>query len=120
MKKVSKKSQFLVLEKELKPYLGIMARAADAIREKEVSEYPILVVHQQQVELGIEVIDRNKVKGNWSVNASTLEEFAMKQVIQTEKIEDFQGVYKDPGHHLCLFVLSELGAQFIFIRRQDS
>ncbi len=116
--KRSNKSKFLQLEKELKPYLSVISQASDAIIDKEVSDYPILVVHQQQIELGIPIVVRESVKGKWSVNASTLEEFAMKQVITTEKLEDFQGIYKDPRAHLCLFVISELGAQFIFIKRE--
>ncbi len=112
------RGRFKTLESELKPYRKIMSKACDAILEKEVSDYPILVVHQQQIELGIPVVDRKDVKGSWSVNASTLEEFAMKQLIKTDKIEDFQSIYKDPNHHLCLFVVSELGAQFIFINRE--
>lgn len=111
--------QFRRLEQELQPYHHTLCQAADAILEKEVSKYPILVVHQQQVALGVPIVIRDEVKGNWSVNASTLEEFATKQLITAEKIEDFQGIYKDPGTHLCLFVISELGVQFIFIKRQN-
>ena len=111
------KSKFLALEKELIPYMDTLCKAADTILDKDISEYPILVIHQEQIELGVQVINRRQVKGNWSVNASTLEEFAMKQLIKTDKIEDFQGIYKNPKKHLCLFVVSELGAQFIFIDR---
>jgi len=32
-------------------------------------------------------------------------------------VQDFRQVYKDPEANLCLFVLSDLGAQFIFIPR---
>lgn len=117
--KTADKGQFKLLEKEIQSYKKIMSKAADAILEKEVSDYPILVIHQQQVELGIPVVERKEVKGNWSVNASTLEEFAMKQLITTDKIEDFQSIYKDPKIHLCLFVISELGAQFIFVNREN-
>lgn len=94
-----------------------MGQAADAIIEKEVSNYPILVVHQQHVELGVAVVDRAKMAGKWSINASTLEEFVMKNVIESDKLEDFQSIYKDPVEQLCLFVLSELGAQFVFLKR---
>ncbi len=118
MKKPSR-NKFLQLERELKPYHQTLCKAADAILEKEVSRYPILIVHQQQIELGMPIVTREEVKGNWSVNASTLEEFTMKQLITPEKLEDFQGVYKDPLEHLCLFVVSELGVQFIFIRREN-
>jgi len=119
MKKKPSRSKFLQLEKELKPYHEALCKAADAILEKEVSKYPILIVHQQQIELGVAIVTREEVKGNWSVNASTLEEFAMKQLITPEKLEDFQGIYKDPESHLCLFVVSELGVQFIFIKREN-
>lgn len=111
------KHKFLALEKELIPYMDTLTKSADAILDKDISEYPILVIHKEKIELGIQVIDRKEVKGNWSVNASTLEEFAMKQLIKTDKIEDFQGIFKNPKKHLCLFVVSELGAQFIFIDR---
>ena len=113
------KGKFLVLEKELKPYQSVMEQAVDAILDKEISDFPILVIHQQHIELGLPVVDHKKVKGKWSINASTLEEFATKQLIATDKIEDFQSIYKDPGQHLCLFVISELGAQFIFTPRKS-
>ena len=119
MKKPSR-NKFLKLEQELKPYHETLCGAADAILEKEVSKYPILIVHQQHIELGVPIVTREDVKGNWSVNASTLEEFTMKRLITPEKLEDFQGVYKDPEVYLCLFVVSELGVQFIFIRREKN
>jgi hypothetical protein len=114
------KGQFLLLEKELQPYRNVMTRAVDAILDKEVSDYPILVVHQQTIELGVTIVDRKNTGGTWSIHASSLEEFAMKQLIETGKIEDFQSIYKDPKEHLCLFVISELGAQFIFLPREQS
>lgn len=115
--KRSSRQDFTKLEKELKPYLKMMGKASDAIIDEGVSNYPVLVVHQQVVELGIPVIRHEEVAGNWSVNASTMEEFVMKKVIEAEKIEDFQSIYKDPVEQLCLFVLSELGAQFVFLKR---
>ncbi|NJL74411.1 MAG: hypothetical protein HC892_04550 [Saprospiraceae bacterium] len=57
------------------------------------------------------------MQGNWSINISSLEEFVVKQLIEVHKIDDFRRVYKDPKHHLCFFVLSELGATFNFIPR---
>lgn len=111
--------QYLQLKKELLPYVNIMTKAAETIMIKDISKYPILVVHQQEIELGVPVVTKDKKEGNWSIHASTLEEFAMKQVIAADKIEDFQGVYKDPSQFLCLFVVSELGANFIFIPRID-
>ena len=67
--------------------------------------------------MGIALIEANPPKMYWSVNASTLEEFVTKNLVFEEKVKDFMSTYKNPETHLCLFVLSELGAQFIFIPR---
>lgn len=111
----TKSEKFLKLEEELEPYRMLMSQAADIIMDKDVSSYPIFVVHQQEMEMGIPIADKEKVKGNWSINASSLEEFVTKQIIFEEKVEEFKKSYKSPDAYLCLFVLSELGAQFIFI-----
>jgi len=115
--RTSNTGKFLKLEKELEGYRKMMGEASDTIIDGDVSEYPIFVVHQQTVELGIPIAKKEEVDGNWSINASSLEEMVSKQIVHNRKIEEFKKVYKDPGHYLCLFVLSELGAQFIFIPR---
>ena len=108
--------QFLALQQQLQPYKKILAQAADVILDENVSKYPIFIVHKQQVDIGVFVIEAGD-KFKWSVNASTLEEFVTKELIFMDKAQDFISTYKDPEINLCLFVLSELGAQFIFIPR---
>ena len=103
------------LKKEIEHYLPALRQARDTILDKDVSEYPIFVFHQQTVEIGIPIIKREQVKGNWSVNASTLEEFVAKSLVQEEKVEQLKERYQDAELNYCLFVLSELGAQFIFL-----
>lgn len=112
---MSDTEKYIQLQEELQTYKSVFRKAADSVLDMEVSSYPIFVIHQHSIELGIPIVEREKVKGNWSVNVSSLEEFVSKQVIQPEHIEDFKRVYKDPGLYFCLFVLSELGAQFIFM-----
>jgi hypothetical protein len=103
------------LEKELKGYKKLLAQAADVIMDQDVSKFPIFVIHQNIVDIGINIVDKEVAKGNWSVNASTLEEFVTKQIIAEEKVEDFQSLYRSHHDDLCLFALSELGANFIFL-----
>jgi len=110
-----KTEKFMILERELQVYRQMMAEAVEVILDKEVTKYPIFVAHQQELELGIKLADREKVKGNWNIHVSSLEEFVTKQIIFEEKIEEFKKSYKDPKEQLCLFVLSELGAQFIYL-----
>lgn len=117
---MSKSEDFLMLEQELDIYRKLMTQAIDVILDKEVSNYPIIIAHQQELELGIPVHDRLKNQpSKWSIHASTLEEFVSKNIIYEDKLEAFTQNYKDPEEHICIFVLSELGANFIYLNRKD-
>lgn len=105
------------LEKELQPLKTPLGIAADTIYNENVSNYPIFITHQQEVEIGIPVIKKDVHGGNWSVNASTLEELVAKNLVQMDKVENFTEVFKPVKDYVCLFVLSELGATFIFLPR---
>ncbi|MEQ8705145.1 MAG: hypothetical protein RIC19_14565 [Phaeodactylibacter sp.] len=107
------------LETELKPYLPTIGQAADTILDQDVSSYPIFIIHQMDsVDIGIPLLSHEAEDGPpWSVNASTLEELATKKVVEMAKVDAFRQVYKDPRENLCLFVLSDLGANFMFISR---
>ena len=111
-------SKFIQLESELESYKPVMAKAADSILNEQISKYPIMVIHQEEIQIGINLVDRKKVEGNWSVNLSTLEEFVSKGLIESHKIDSFRTIYKDKKKFICLFVLSELGAQFVFISKK--
>lgn len=110
--------KFIELEEQMEQYKRLLAQASDSILDGEVSKYPIFVAHQQEVDIGVLLVEAAPEKEqNWSIHASTLEEFASKQIISMEKAQDFIKVFKDPRDHFCIFVLSELGANFIFIPR---
>ena len=108
---------FIQLEKELDIYRKMMSQATDVILDKDVSEFPIFVAHQQEMEIGLKLTN-DQTPGNWKIHASTLEEFVSKQIIFPDKVEEFKSNYKDNQVFLCIFVLSELGAQFIFLPRK--
>ena len=111
------RSKYYLLEEELKPYVSLMAKAADAILDQGVSKYPIFVAHQHQVDIGIPLQEKAPGGPDWSIHASTLEELVTKNIIEPARVDSFRSVYKAPEEQLCLFVLSELGANFIFIPR---
>lgn len=115
----SKAALLAQMEKELATYNTILSKAADTIIDENVSNYPIFVVHQQVVEIGIEIIKNPLPNMPWKVNATTLEEFVAKKLIYERQLEEFKKVYKDPQNYLCLFVLSQLGATFIFLPRKN-
>ena len=114
---MSKQNGYLLvgLEKVFKPYKNKMAQAAQTIVEQDISKYPIFVAAKQTVELGIPLIPPGEIREGWAINASTLEEFYAKQLILTEKVDDFRDLYKKHSGDLCIFVFDENNANFIFI-----
>ncbi len=109
--------KYLQLKDALQPFIPAIGKAADTIIDENVSNYPIFVVSQLEIDLGIPLIKRTEEGSSWSVHASTLEELSAKRVIQEERVNDFRNVFKDPRDYVCLFVLSDLGAKFIFLPR---
>ncbi|MBX2875916.1 MAG: hypothetical protein KTR30_27595 [Saprospiraceae bacterium] len=114
---MNEENQYKAIEKALAPHQKLMEQAADTILDQEVSAYPIFIIHQLNVEIGVILVSKEEGKAEWSVHASTLEELVTKQIIQMDKVDNFRQVYKDPREHLCLFTLSEMGATFIFLPR---
>ncbi len=111
--------KLILLERDLKVFKPVLSKAADTVINEDVSKYPIFVVHQHQVDMGIPLIVMEENQSKWSINVSTLEEFVTKQIIQIDKIDEFRKVYKEAEGELCLFVLSELGATFIFLPKTE-
>ena len=104
-----------LLEIDLMGFKTLMTQAAETVVNEDVSKYPIFVVHQHQVDIGIPIVDMEEQKAKWSVHVSTLEEFVTKQIVTLDKLEEFKRTYKKAEDKLCVFVLSELGATFIFL-----
>jgi hypothetical protein len=109
--------EFDRLREELRPYWPTLSQAAEIILDQEVSSYPIFVLHQQQVHIGVPLIEGDGENKPWSVNVSTLEELAAKKVVDLERVDDFRSIYKDPRRFFCLLTLSDAGADFVFLPR---
>lgn len=113
---MKKAESYIILQTELEIYRKLMTQAIKVITDQDVSDYPIMVAHQQELELGMPIFKREENKGaKWSIHASTLEEFVSKQIIFPEKVDEFKTNYKDSESNICVFVLSELGAEFVFL-----
>ena len=110
------KQPLIEIERLLKRYRSSLAEAAETIRTQDVSNYPIFVASKTELELGIPLLLRGDLPDDWAVNASTLEEFHAKRVIDTEKVDDFRTLYRKHSDEICVFVfLSDGTAKFIFI-----
>lgn len=105
------------LEISLAPIAAFLARFSDAILDQDISRYPIFVLSENPIEIGVPVLEKNPDLHRWYISASTLEELAAKQIVGMEKVNTFRTVFKDPHHFFCLLVITEQRADFIFMPR---
>jgi len=109
-----KESPLKSLKVDLNFYKDSIKEVAIEIMAEGLSQYPIFVAHQHEVSLGEIILDRNELGTQWTIQASTLEEFVEKGVIIKERKELFIKNYKKPEDHMCLFVVVPEGANFVF------
>lgn len=113
-----KDSPLKSLEADLKFYSESIKEVATEIMVEGISDHPIFVAHQHEVKLGEPILDKDELNTNWTIHASTLEEFVEKGIIHSEKKVRFIQHYKNPNEFMCLFVIVPEGANFIFFPYQ--
>jgi hypothetical protein len=107
-----------IIERDLQQLKPLLAKAADIILTEDVSRYPIFILNKEDINIGISVFERDKAQGlDWNINASTLEEFYVKKMIEVDKIDDFKKTYQSPETHLCILAVEDAQANFIFLTR---
>ncbi|OCX51409.1 hypothetical protein BEL04_15385 [Mucilaginibacter sp. PPCGB 2223] len=109
-----KESPLKSLEADLKIYSESIREVAIEIMVEGISLYPIFIAHQHEVKLGEVILDRIELNTNWTINASTLEEFVEAGVIKKQLQERFIKTYKKPEDFMCIFAVVPEGANFIF------
>jgi len=103
------------LKEDIEFYNDSILEIASEILNNSISEYPIFVAHQHDVELGNVILDKSDFNRTWTINATIVEELLEKKIISNNKFESFKGIYKDPRKHICVFLISEKGGNFVFI-----
>lgn len=109
-----KESPLKSLRTDLDFYTDSIKEVAVEIMAEGLSQYPIFVAHQHTVSLGEIILDRDELGTQWTIQASTLEEFIEKGVVHRERKEAFIKNYKKPEDYMCLFVIVPEGANFVF------
>jgi hypothetical protein len=105
------------LQNEVPLYEKYLKKVAFAVLEQNISNFPIFIAHREpQISMGRPVVVAELMQSQWSVNASLLEEFATKRVIEELRIQHFKSVYKDPKEYACFFVISGKDAGFAFYK----
>ena len=114
----NKESPLKSLESDLKFYNESLKEVAIEIMAEGISAYPIFVAHQHEVKLGEVILDKKELNTDWSIHASTLEEFIEKNLILPDKKDKFLKQYKDAYAFMCVFVIVPDGANFVFFPYQ--
>ena len=111
-------SPLVGLQRELKMFSESIREVAVEIMVEGLSKYPIFVAHQHELKLGEVILDRNDLNTDWSIHASTLEEFVERGVIKKELKDRFIATFKSPNDFMCVFVVVPEGANFVFVPYQ--
>ncbi|AMR30304.1 hypothetical protein A0256_02170 [Mucilaginibacter sp. PAMC 26640] len=112
--KAKKESPLVSLERDLKLFNESIREVAVEIMLEGLSLHPIFVAHQHEIKLGEVILDRNELNTEWSIHASTIEEFTERGIIKKELKERFLTTYKNPHDFMCLFVVVPEGANFVY------
>ncbi|WP_443937846.1 hypothetical protein [Pedobacter sp. MW01-1-1] len=107
-------SPLVSLERDLYLYSDSLKEVAMEIMMEGISSYPIFIAHQHEVTIGEVILDRAELNTDWTIQASTLEEFVEKGIINKDKKDAFLKAYKRPEQHMCLFVIVPEGANFVY------
>ena len=93
-------------------------KVLNEVKDNDVSNYPIIVLSQKEIVLGVKIVDKEDFDLNWNFNISHLEEFVIKGIVLKEKAKEFIKVYKEHSNHYCLFVtFDESNADFIYVKK---
>jgi hypothetical protein len=109
---------FKVIEEKINRIKSFLVQSSNIILTEDVSRYPIFVVSTEDMNIGIPLLVPHQVQEvPFFINASTLEEFYVKKMIESDKIDEFRKTYQNPETHLCIFLVNEGAANFIFIKK---
>lgn len=116
MKDLKQDSEILgKLEVAVKKYQQRFVGATKTIQDEQVSNYPIIVAYPAITTITIGLPLQEDPALSFNFNATTLEELAVKKVINLEKVDDFRKLYNQKKDQLCVFLLERPAPQFVFI-----
>jgi len=92
-----------------------LKEASYQIRKRGFSDFPIFPISKSELPVGQLLIAKEEVAIDWNVYATYLDEFVQRNLVDSNKVEEFKKVYKDPDEYCCLFVVDKDFTRFVFI-----
>lgn len=108
-------NHYALLQEKLSGWLPLLSDAADTIINQGISDYPVFVISNDDLEIGVAMTKESGDK--LKIKASTLEEFVARRLISPEKVEEFKAAYKAPDVYICISVIAADRSEIIFLPR---
>jgi len=102
------------LQRDLDFYSDSIKEVATELMAEGYTEHPIFVAHRHEVTVGELILDRNELGTQWSIHASSLEEFLERGLVSEDRKAYFLKNFKHANGFMCLFVVVPEGANFVF------
>ena len=99
---------FVRLSKVFKTSLGY-------IENNSHFDYPIIIVSESEVELGIPFLDKEKAQNNLVYSLTFLDHVVKNGVLAPDLVYDFKNDYKKKNEHCCMLVIQEKVKRFIYM-----
>ena len=107
--------QLEIFKEDISSVLSTIKDIAEEILSSEITKYPVFVAYLDEINIGRQIIDKETYGIEWNINASTLEEFAAKNIIMKSRVEPFIKVYKNPVEYICFFIVTAQSGSFVFV-----
>lgn len=92
-----------------------LKEASYQIRKRGFSDYPIFAVTNNEIDLGLLLIDSGDLANRFVYKASYMQEFVDRKLIGPESVLLFTENYKNADEFCCLFALIGEFSGFVFV-----
>ena len=94
-----------------------LKEAAYLLKARKIADFPIFPISHDKIEIGQLLIakDETELELEWNYYFSFLDEFIQRQLVDSEKLDDFKAAFKDPDEFCCLFVVDKDFVNFVYI-----
>jgi len=92
-----------------------LKEASYEIRKRGFSDFPIFPISKADIKLGQLLIAKQELAGEWNYYTTYLDEFVQRNLIDKDKVKEFEETYKDPDEFCCLFVVDKDFTNFLYI-----
>ncbi|TAE88630.1 MAG: hypothetical protein EAY81_02765 [Bacteroidetes bacterium] len=104
-----------LLKDDIEFYQGMLKEVSADILNEGFSKYPVFIAHQEPIKLGEMIIDASEYSRSYNISATVLEELLERNIVTKEREQSFKDAYKNPSQFLCILLVTDKGASFVFV-----